>query len=71
MILGIPYVGKLIRMFLRVSHKNVTTYKYKAYNNNWIPQIRLAEMYLITIECGPWMLLMFCIKNFAIPGYGV
>ena len=33
--------------------QNVTTYKYKAYNNNWIPQIRLAEMYLIMIECAP------------------
>lgn len=30
----------------------ITTYKYCSYNNNWVPQIRLAEMYLIMIECA-------------------
>ena len=44
--------------------QSVTTYKYKAYNNNWIPQIRLAEMYLIMIECAPLDIANVLYKEF-------
>jgi hypothetical protein len=30
-----------------------STLKYRCYNNLWVPQIRLAEMYLIIMECAP------------------
>lgn len=33
--------------------KYMTTYKYVARYDNWMPRLRLAEMYLIMMECAP------------------